>query len=643
VKNGRFRWEYFVAALVLSLGVHVFVVVPYLLAPLVEKPDVPLEVAIEDAPASGEDSTAAPETPKLDAPKPEPPKPEEKLAKAPEPATVEPPKPKPKPEPESKPEPTVLKPVELPKQRMKMVQQRHFDEEEPENTDAHFLGEQNHRAKEETQARETNLVRDVDGADRAHTEPNQNKGPDVGGREDKVAELQERPGVEHQIVRSPTARGDEQRHEPPKPEPPTKSGPLSMRDLTPRAPSPGERARDGLELPEAPGGTLPSARVGRDAARARTEPGGGSKLGLNHQLYDQIIGADAAERERRAAAKAEVSHKAGRYERYLAKREALRSSVENFLGGAVKPGNQTELGTRAFPFAGYITAMHRQIHKLFADGFLNDIERSFQKTHYDNMAMWAKIEIAVNPDGTVHKASIVRASGLTAFDAAALDAVMTAAPYPVPPKAIRSADDRVYVHWQFHRDPVDACGTHNVDPYILTTIPDDKPHDAPLGGVGSQRAAGPKRLEKAPEPTAPREVAELPSSSSSSSSGAAPEVTLEARTTAEGWFAAYARGDAAWLAGWSATPFSAAGEVVARDAKALKHMYRELLDEAPAARKVEAFDVLTPAGIRAKLGGLPPGGEDEDMLFAVGRAGGEEFILLLQKSTRGWRVSGIDR
>ena len=36
-------------------------------------------------------------------------------------------------------------------------------------------------------------------------------------------------------------------------------------------------------------------------------------------------------------------------------------------------------------------------------------------------------------------------------------------------------------------------------------------------------------------------------------------------------------------------------------------------------------------------------GEASEMLFAVGKAGGEEFILLMKKSSSGWRVCGIDR
>jgi hypothetical protein len=72
-------------------------------------------------------------------------------------------------------------------------------------------------------------------------------------------------------------------------------------------------------------------------------------------------------------------------------------------------------------------------------------------------------------------------------------------------------------------------------------------------------------------------------------------------------------------------------------------MYRQLLAEAPAARAPGPLEMLTPAGIRGKLGGLPPGGEESGMLYAVGRAGHEEFILLLKKASTGWRVCGIDR
>src|SRR5205823_393790 len=132
----------------------------------------------------------------------------------------------------------------------------------------------------------------------------------------------------------------------------------------------------------------------------------------------QIEGFAAAEAERRQAAKAERSHTAGRYDRYLKSMAALRSSIENFTP-AVRPGNQSELGTRASPFAAYITAMHRQIHKLFTLGFLADIDAR-NDSAYANEELWTQLEIVVKGDGSVERVGIVRTSGLLAFDVAAI-------------------------------------------------------------------------------------------------------------------------------------------------------------------------------------------------------------------------------
>ncbi|MDB4968362.1 MAG: hypothetical protein JWN44_4051 [Myxococcales bacterium] len=152
----------------------------------------------------------------------------------------------------------------------------------------------------------------------------------------------------------------------------------------------------------------------------------------------------------------------------------------------------------------------------------------------------------------------------------------------------------------------------------------------------------PRQLHR--EPTArPRGDDDVPTAKPTAPTVVVPEVTTEVRDAAAGWFAAYSRGDASWLAGWSATPFTAAGETIARDAATLKTMYKQLLAEAPPKRALGALDVLTPAGIRGRLGGLPPGGEPSDMLFAIGKVGGDEFILLLKKSSQGWRVCGLDR
>ena len=246
---------------------------------------------------------------------------------------------------------------------------------------------------------------------------------------------------------------------------------------------PGQQAREGVEQQEKGPGDLPMARIGHDAVRGQAgQKGGKVKLTLDHHNYDNIEGFGTAEKERREAAKAESSHKQGRYDRYLAKAAAVRSSIENFTPD-IRPGNQAELGTRHDPFAGYITAMHRQIHKLWTFGFLADIDgKSSSQSAYGNMELWTQLEIVIKSDGAVDKVSIVRGSGVLAFDVAAIDSVMSAAPFPTPPSEIRSANGKVYMDWQFHRDER-ACGTFGVDPYILTTPGDAVHHDTSETGA----------------------------------------------------------------------------------------------------------------------------------------------------------------
>ena len=78
------------------------------------------------------------------------------------------------------------------------------------------------------------------------------------------------------------------------------------------------------------------------------------------------------------------------------------------------------------------------------------------------------LEIVLNrDDGHVVKMGVVRTSGVTAFDIAALDSVQRASPFGKPPSAIVSPDGNVYFHWEFHRDPIYACSTMNARPFLL--------------------------------------------------------------------------------------------------------------------------------------------------------------------------------
>jgi hypothetical protein len=54
----------------------------------------------------------------------------------------------------------------------------------------------------------------------------------------------------------------------------------------------------------------------------------------------------------------------------------------------------------------------------------------------------------------------------TSFDYGVFKAVVSAAPYPPPPVAIRSSDGLTYLRWTLNRGE-SQCGTWNAEPYIL--------------------------------------------------------------------------------------------------------------------------------------------------------------------------------
>jgi TonB family protein len=255
---------------------------------------------------------------------------------------------------------------------------------------------------------------------------------------------------------------------------------------------------------------------------------------------------------------------------------------------APPPPPQQTLGVRAPAFAQYVVAMHRRIHKLFTAGFLADIDARNDPAYADQ-TLWTQLAIAVDANGGVASVVVLRESGVPAFDVAAADSVRAAAPFPPPPDAVKSRDGKVHLDWQFHRDER-GCTTIGVEPHLFGIV----------------------RAEEA-----------------------------EAREVSEAWFMSYVRGDAPWLAGWSATPFIAEGEVIARDAATLKAFYATMVAAKPSGE--DAFTdlkVLTPAEMRSAAGMLPDGGA-ADMLFATAHVASGAITLFLKKSSQGWRVCGI--
>jgi hypothetical protein len=147
-----------------------------------------------------------------------------------------------------------------------------------------------------------------------------------------------------------------------------------------------------------------------------------------------------------------------------------RAAVESY-SPSVQLGNTTALNTARVPFAMYINAMHNRIHPLFAEQYLGALS-TLPKGHPLNGDLSVHLEIVLAKDaGKLVRMGVTKASGVTAFDLGALDAVSRAAPFGKAPDAIASPDGNVYLHWELHRDPVDACSTRNARPFILKGAP----------------------------------------------------------------------------------------------------------------------------------------------------------------------------
>ena len=85
---------------------------------------------------------------------------------------------------------------------------------------------------------------------------------------------------------------------------------------------------------------------------------------------------------------------------------------------------------------------------------------------------------------------VTKRSGSTIFDAVALEALDRASPFGKAPDIIASPDGNVYLHWEFHRDPFDACSTRNAHPILLKHPPKLKPNLPPAPSRSKSHVEG---------------------------------------------------------------------------------------------------------------------------------------------------------
>jgi len=116
----------------------------------------------------------------------------------------------------------------------------------------------------------------------------------------------------------------------------------------------------------------------------------------------------------------------------------------------------------------YLRTLHAHIHRRWADNFLRLAAEKLPAVNPLNQpALTAEADIVVAPDGQLISARLSRASGFAGFDDAILEVLRDSVPFPKPPDAVRSDDERLHAHWVFARDQRRCAGValiHAYDP-----------------------------------------------------------------------------------------------------------------------------------------------------------------------------------
>ena len=637
-------------------------------------PDLP---PIEPSP-----ETMEPEAKK--APKPDKKRPE--LVKVPKPEAQKKPE-APKKEKKEKPEPEVIAPPMPPmpppppperKGHEKMVDLDN-DKDVPPPPDAKFLAQKNNRAEVETRAQDTNMVKTQKGEGEASSKSDRDD-KQVGGDKAKIAQLEEEKSKLGRSAPDVTPHQNPELSQQDQPQHRDKSL-LALRDPTPKQHELTPETAD-LSLPHAADGEMPlpsHAARGNKSDPSHLDNAKRVKLAFTAKDYEYLFGADAA--AERKLAQQTRSTRQGKFQKRLAR---VQSAVENFVP-EVKPGNQTALNTRAAPFAAYLARMHRSIHELWGFGQLEEWDEKPGSSPYNNRNLVTELEFVLNGDGTIDRIGVARSSGLLEYDVAAVDVAYTAGPFPDPPREIRSANGKIYVHWHFFRDER-QCATSGADPYILenasadadkTTTVLDLPRPRSAAGAGAPgagapaagtTAGGPRRLQRFDDTNSAHrakrmaldgEVAAAEGKSEGKSEGseghsaesgpsqpaAAPPNTSDpgAQAAALRWFTALAAGDTTHLLEMAALPFKTSGKDVSKKDD-LSTMLADLASEG--IRRPKSVQLVTAARLRAAIGKLPPSLDDtgSGQLYSAVEMGSDQMLILILGQRAGaWRPVGMVR
>ena len=138
---------------------------------------------------------------------------------------------------------------------------------------------------------------------------------------------------------------------------------------------------------------------------------------------------------------------------------ARRAAAETIAADKLPEPKVADTG---LPESVYLPALHAHVHRRWADNFLRLVGEKLPATDpLNDASKTAEVDLVIAGDGQLASVAIARGSGVQGFDDAVLEVLRDAVPYPAPPLAARSDDDRAHVRWTFARDQR-RCSSVNV-------------------------------------------------------------------------------------------------------------------------------------------------------------------------------------
>ena len=107
----------------------------------------------------------------------------------------------------------------------------------------------------------------------------------------------------------------------------------------------------------------------------------------------------------------------------------------------------------------YLRSVHQKLHGSWVDGYLRITP--YDVLGPDSSTRETEISLTIRWDGTVEQADITKSSGSPDFDAAAMNAIWSSAPFP-PPTEVMADDGLAHITWHFARDYRQCSGASTV-------------------------------------------------------------------------------------------------------------------------------------------------------------------------------------